>query len=117
MMTATRIPELIGQPISAVAFVQDYVELHFDGRILRALANPVATVGGASFKFPDAGSRDALCALIGRKVINVVVAEGGRIELKFDGGAFVRIPLAESERTGPEAAHFVPRENEPIEVW
>ena len=96
-MTATRIPELIGQQMSAVAFVQDYVELHFDGKILRALANPMVTVGGASFKFPGPGSRDALCALIGRTVVNVVVHEGDRIDLQFDGGALVRIPLAQSE--------------------
>jgi hypothetical protein len=49
--------------------------------------------------------------------VNVVVREGRDIELRFDGDASVQIPLAEEFRIGPEAAHFVPGENQPIEVW
>jgi hypothetical protein len=31
---------ILGEPLSAVAFVRDYVEFHFDGPVLRAISNP-----------------------------------------------------------------------------
>ncbi|MBA3338632.1 MAG: hypothetical protein H0T54_02590 [Geodermatophilaceae bacterium] len=31
---------LVGREVSAVCFVRDYVELHLDGPILRAIRNP-----------------------------------------------------------------------------
>jgi hypothetical protein len=103
--------------LSAVAFVHDYVELHFDGRILRALTPPLVRSAGGTLRFPEQGSRDALCALIGRNVVNIVVQEGQHIEVRFDGYTCVELPLSVEGRPGPEAAHFVPGENQPMEVW
>ena len=56
---------LLGEPLSAVSFVMDYVELHFNGSYLRCLVPPVVEQGGRVARFPEPGSRDALCALIG----------------------------------------------------
>jgi len=97
VMTAqTKLGELIGQPMSGVAFVHDYVEFHFDDRVLRALAFPTVALGKHSARFPDPGSRDALCAVIGRSVVNVEVRDHDSIELRFDGGAAIRVPLLEN---------------------
>lgn len=117
MSPPSRISEIIGQPMSAIAFVHDYVEMHFDGKILRALSNPSVRIGQAVFVVPGPGSRDALCDLIGRSVVNVVVRELNCIEVRFEGNASIRVPLSDAERTGPETAHFVPGDNQPIEVW
>lgn len=117
MIATTRLREIIGQPVSGIAFVQDYVEIHFDGKILRALARPHIRTDADSSVFPHSGSRDALCSLIGKSVLNVQVHETVEIELRFSGNTSVLIPLAERWRDGPEAAHYVPGENEPIEVW
>ena len=117
MTAETRLREVIGRPASAIAFVHDYVELHFDGQIVRALAAPSVRRDDAVISFPERGSRDALCELIGRKAVNVIVRAGETIELRFDGDAVVQIPLTQEFRYGPEAAHFVPGENQPIEVW
>jgi hypothetical protein len=113
----TKLGELIGQPMSAVSFVHDYVEFHFDGRVLRALTAPLIAFGERSASFPEPGSRDALCSVIGRNVVNVVVRDGDSIELRFDGDAAIHVPLAANARVGPEAAHFVSGDNQPIEVW
>ena len=43
---------LIGEQLSAVSFVQDYVEFHFDGPVLRALTNPIGTTPEAVVQFP-----------------------------------------------------------------
>ena len=117
MTAQTKLGELIGQPMSGVAFVHDYVEFHFDDRVLRALAFPTVALGKHSARFPDPGSRDALCAVIGSSVVNVEVRDHDSIELRFDGGAAIRVPLAAHARVGPEAAHYVSGDNQPIEVW
>jgi hypothetical protein len=59
---------LAGCELSAVCFVRSYVELHFDGPVLRLLAPPVISTQEQSFEFPVEGSRDVLCALIGQTV-------------------------------------------------
>lgn len=114
---ATSIDGLEGEPLSGVAFVQDYVEFHFDGRILRALMRSSVTLNRGTFSFPDEGSRDAYCSLIGRTVTHVDVREGDRIELVFDDRSTLRVFLDPSDGSGLEAAHFVPGKDLPIEVW
>ncbi len=109
--------DLDGESLSGVAFVQDYVEFHFDGKILRALTRASITSKRGSFTFPARGSRDALCSMIGRVVEHVEVHEQDRIEVVFDDASVLRVPLASEERTGPEAAHYVPGADLPIEVW
>ncbi len=112
-----RIETIRGEPLSGVAFVHDYVEFHFDGKIVRALTMPTVTRGNARLTFPEAGSRDAFCSLIGLIVEEVMIKADIEIVIVFSGGAIVRIPLAVEERSGPEAAHFVPGLNQPIAVW
>jgi hypothetical protein len=97
---------LIGQEINCIAFVMDYVEIHFNGPILRALTDPMITVAGARFAFPEPGSRDALCTLIGQQVESIRV-DHDRIDLTTRNATLL-IPLDEQSRAGPEAAHFVP---------
>jgi hypothetical protein len=95
----------------------DYVELHFDGKVIRALTNPVIVIGTSRCVFPEAGSRDALCSLIGKMVETINAEDTVAITLTFAGGGRVTIPLSPEARTGPEAAHFVPGWDQPIEVW
>jgi hypothetical protein len=99
---------LVGEELSAVAFVRDYVEFIFDGPVLRALTNPVFEADGLRVQFPDPGSRDALCSLIGAMVRELTIRYDDRIELRIDGGHTLTIPLDAASRLGPEAAHYVP---------
>jgi hypothetical protein len=112
-----KILSLIGEPLSGVAFVQDYVEFHFDGKILRSLTAPWVDFAGVAHPFPEAGSRDALCSLIGSVAEGLREEDNVEIEVQFSGGAKLHIPLAERHRVGPEAAHFVPGLNQPMDVW
>jgi hypothetical protein len=100
--------ELVGSQLNTVAFVMDYVEFKFNGPILRALTDPIVDTGTSRHLFPSAGSRDALCELIGSDVRSVVVRPRDRIEVDTDRGAKLIIPLDEESRRGVEAAHFVP---------
>ena len=119
-MTANRrhIESLVGEELSAVSFVRDYVEFHFDGPVLRALTNPIVCDAKAQHRFPDPGSRDALCGLIDSVVSQVTVEPGFAIELRFVRNTVLSIPLDDAARRGPEAAHFMGELiHSPLDVW
>jgi hypothetical protein len=103
--------------VSAVCFVRDYVEFHFDGPLLRSLSNPLVTVGGRQHRFPDVGSRDALCRAIGETVTGLVIADGSAATLHMSGGCAIVIPLDKASLQGPEAMHFMPQLGGPLQVW
>ena len=111
------IRSLVGESVSGVAFVMDYVEFHFDGRVLRALSNPILVGDGSRATFPEVGSRDALCSIIGRTVTEVVVDEDVEIRLTFDSPQTLIVPLAPDARVGPEAAHFQDPRAGVMDVW
>jgi hypothetical protein len=106
--------DLIGREISAVAFVRDYVEFHFDGPILRSVAAPYVAVGEAVYRFPKPGSRDALCLVIGATIRSLNLIAGDHFEFTTSNGHRVRIPL---DGCGAEALHFTPGLNQPLQVW
>jgi hypothetical protein len=99
---------LVGEELNTVAFVMDYVEFSFNGPVLRALSNPIVDAAGVRLQFPEPGSRDALCLLIGSEVGAVTVRDGDRIELALNNEHSLTIPLDPGSRRGAEAAHFVP---------
>jgi hypothetical protein len=101
--------DLVGLELSAVAFVRDFVEFQFDGPVLRSHVPPVLVADDIRHEFPQAGSRDALCELIGRTVDGTQELSD-RLLVSFDGGALVEIMRC-SDYTAPEVAHFVPMIN------
>jgi hypothetical protein len=72
-----------GEQLSAVTFVQDYVQLHFDGPRLTLVTWPVVIVGDEGHAFGDPGYRDQLCGLIGRIVSRAYVRVGDRLQIDF----------------------------------
>ena len=108
---------LRGEPVNAVSFVMDYVEIGFNGPVIRCIANPIVEIDGASHMFPETGSRDALAKLIGRNLTSLKYEAEARMSLRFDNNARLIIPLDAASRHGGEAFHFVPGLNRPIEIW
>lgn len=103
---------LVGEALSAVSFVRDYVEFHFDGPILRSLNDPIVRHAATQVTCSDSGWRDALCSIIGGVIERVDMVSGDRIELRTTDGKQLVVPLDEAARVGPEAAHFVPAEED-----
>jgi len=105
---------LVGGELDTVSFVRDYVEFRVDYNVLRALTPPQLRLpDGRSHRFPDAGSRDALCTLIDSSVVDACErgsedADDLRIEVRTDAGHLLTIPLDSTSRAGVEAAHLVP---------
>ncbi|MFF5210398.1 hypothetical protein [Streptosporangium sp. NPDC000396] len=102
---------LVGEELNIVAFVMDYVEFHFNGPKLTALTDPHIQIGLQTWIFPEPGSRDALCTLIGRTVQAVSIKPNEHIIIDFSE-AILTVPLDEDSLHGPEAAHFFPAERD-----
>jgi hypothetical protein len=105
---------LIGSEVSGVAFVRDYVELHFDGPILRVLSGPIVEVGAERCAFPEAGSVGLLRELIGRRVTSARET-ADELQVAFERDAELRVPLISAD-SGEEAAHLVPFLNGRLDV-
>ncbi len=67
--------KLNGEQLSSVEFVQDYVQLHFDGRTITAYVWPEVTFGEEEFNFGQEGYRNKLCDLIGLEVKDLYYQE------------------------------------------
>jgi len=113
----TEVHDLVGEEISAVAFVRDYVEFHFDGPILRSESNPRVIVQGVEYHFPEPGSRDALCRVIDSTVRAIDLEDDRQLELTTSNDCRVIIPLDAASLRGGEAMHFVPKPGGPMQVW
>ena len=97
---------LMGLEVSAVSFVRDFVELHFEGPVLRALSDPLGVYGGREWRFPEPGSMELMRRYIGRTVDGFELDPDRILALDFGQHRFA-IPLDSDSRTGPEAANMV----------
>ena len=97
---------LVGQEVSAVCFVRDYVELHFDGPIVRALTDPIGLYGCQPWRFPHPSALALMRKYIGQIVDDFTIVPDRYAQLAFGEHSFT-IPLDQDARTGPEALHLV----------
>jgi hypothetical protein len=97
---------LVGREVSAVCFVRDYVELHFDGPIVRAISDPYGMWGCGGWRFPAGDAANAMRRYIGQTVDGFEFVAGRYAQLAFGEHSFT-IPLDDESRWGPEAMHVV----------
>lgn len=117
MAKDTKLLEVINEQLSAVSFIHDYIELVFYEKIIRVFTASFLKNTEGEYKYPQAGSRDALCSLIGKTVVSINILGGERVELYFSGGEALAIPLSSENQEIIEAMHYVSGQNQPIEVW
>jgi hypothetical protein len=102
-----------GEELSSVTFVQDYVQLDFNGPGFTLFQWPEVFVaeglqlGEGSYAHGDPGYRDALCLQIGQSVETTSVEEGVALEIAFENGTIFRCSLREEDFDGPEAGQFI----------
>lgn len=95
-----------GEELEAVEFVQDYLQLRFEGPLLTFYEWPSVLLEEFSLSFGEPGYRDALCALIGEEVEQALLEEGSSITLKLANGAVVALSLREEDMSGPDAGAY-----------
>lgn len=108
---------LVGEPINGVAFIMDYVEVYFNGPVLRCIANPTVRTSSGVSTFPENGSRDALCTLIGDSPSRIDLAPELSLTVHMTSGTVLTVPLDAAHSYGGESINFVPGINRSVLVW
>jgi hypothetical protein len=100
---------LIGEKLSSVTFVMDYVQLDFDGNRFTFNVWPAITLKGKEYKFGEPSYRDSLCSLIGQVVKKPVGEENQHITITFENGDKLTISLdpQNPELVTPEIGDFI----------
>lgn len=114
--TANPLKSLEGRQLSSVEFVQDYVQLHFDGPTLTAVTHPRVHVMNQSFEWGKQEYRNALCDRIGKLVRHATTIPEQQIKIEFEDGALISISLNPDDFLAAEAAVFDNPPN-PTVVW
>jgi len=74
---------LIGEKLSSVTFVMDYLQAHFDGNFFNFYIWPIVVVNNIEYKFGNPSYRDNLCSLITRIVEYVIHTEDKELIIGF----------------------------------
>lgn len=107
---------LEGSQLSSVEFVQDYVQLRFDGPTLTAITPPRVCLMNQWFEWGNQGYRDVLCDRIGKIVRHASTIREQEIKIEFGDGASISISLNPKDYRTAEAAVFNNPPN-PTVVW
>jgi hypothetical protein len=89
---APDLPSIDGRVLHSVQFHEGVIMLDIGGIRVRLSGNPVTVCRGQRFRFPEAGSRDAMCSLIGDRIHAVRAPTLERLELVFESGCELVIP-------------------------
>jgi hypothetical protein len=98
---------LRGRQLSSVEFVQDYLQIRFDGPCLTSTAWPRVVCDRNAVVFNDPGYRDSICALITNLVSKVYFANMHKtFVIEFDNEKALEIWLDDNAHLSPETIMF-----------
>ena len=99
--------ELVGEDLSGVVFVRDYVQLQFDPPPLLNAGTPVTveSSGGRATLGQEAFA-NLIISQIGRVVRCVSVLSDVALVIEFDDGSTISVSLRPSDYSGPEAVNL-----------
>lgn len=98
---------LIGEKLSSVTFVMDYLQLDFDGNQFTLYVWPVVNIGGKEYLFGEPSYRDILCSLITQVVKQTYGEEQKYFMLEFEQGNRLTVSLdPNNPELFGEIAHF-----------
>jgi hypothetical protein len=108
---------LVGRSVSAICFVQNYLQVTFEELILTCYTTPIVCISGDEANIHTPGYRDKLCELIGKSVQSVTERPRDELSIYFDGGDSVRISLRFKDAHSPEAAMLHQLGGDIFDVW
>ena len=101
------VEDLVGQELTSVEFVQDYLQLKFDGPVLTFYEWPDVFREEGSYAFGEPEYRNVLCDLINAGVTAASLVEGEAIEVQFENGVSIRTSLRLEDISSLEAGSLV----------
>src|SRR5689334_1504434 len=104
--------QLVGEDLSGVVFVRDYLQLQFNPppQVNVYSAAAVVCSNGTTAKFGDVPFANLILSLIGRVVSAVRVVEDHSFCIVFADGSRIEVSLRPDDYRGPEAVDFQGRE-------
>jgi hypothetical protein len=97
---------VIGDELRAVEFVEDFLQLRFDGPLLTLYAWPHVLLADFSVAYGEPEYRNALCAQIGEKVVQASLEEGDALTIEFESGTVFGLSLREEDLDGPDSGSY-----------
>ena len=98
---------VVGEYLSSVNFVMDYLQLDFSGHGFTMNAWPTITIENRTLAHADGGYKDALCSLIGETATDVDEYWDTGLRLQFKNGSYINLSLrVERDFPSPEVATF-----------
>ena len=97
---------ILGQELVAVEFVQDFVQLRFEGPRFTLYAWPHVLLSDFSVAYGEPEYRNALCAQIGQTVAEASLEEGERLTIELESGTVLAVSLREEDIDGPESGSY-----------
>ena len=97
---------IVGEFMSSVEFVMDYIQLHFNGSTLNAYTCPDVRTAINTLRPTESGYRDALCSLIGATVERTEIRESDCLRIIFTESRAITISLRPEDAVGPESVEF-----------
>ena len=88
---------LIDEQLSSVIFVQDYLQLDFDGQRITCYNWPIVILSKRGFVINDQDYRNALCSLIAKKVTSISFIEEEALVMSFPTDDEIIINLKDAE--------------------
>lgn len=113
----TLLDRLVGEALTSVTFVADYLQLEFNGPRLTTYVWPVLQAFDKTKRLGDIGYRDVLCGFIGHEVTAVVDSRNEGVVIRFGPNAVVINPEP-WELEGPEVAMLqMNNEERDWDIW
>jgi hypothetical protein len=100
------ISEVVGQELVAVEFVQDFLQLRFEGPLFTLYAWPHVLLSDFSVAYGEPEYRNAFCAQIGQTVAEASLEEGDRLTIELESGTVIGLSLREEDIDGPESGSY-----------
>ena len=100
------ITAVLGQELVAVEFVQDFLQLRFEGPLFTFYAWPHVLLSDFSVAFGEPEYRNALCAQINDKVVQASLEEGDALTIEFENGTVFGLSLREEDLDVPESGSY-----------
>jgi hypothetical protein len=100
--SAPSIPDLTGRKLVSIRFFSDVIEFDFGGFLVISRDNALVITRLQRLRYPDPGSHEALCSLIGAVADTTRTAPGERLEIRFsaDRHLIVQHPRSRSVTIG-----------------
>ena len=103
--------QIVGEQLSGVTFVMDYLQLQFNPPpTINAYTPVTVSSSGKTCVSGDDQFRNRLCEQITKIVKSVVIKEEEAFSIAFEDDSVISISLKPSDYTGPEAMEFIGRE-------